>query len=359
MRVCHSGQHSTFQYVVVSASWSRALLPSMQPPCTHAAISHGPPCNLHAASTAMAPCSPMRPHSCPLLAVRQPPRVKPPPPPHSPAPQAKLKDYEGALEDAQQVKPSRVKNKKTTGGSQYPSIEPMPTHPPLDSSTQQPYSSPPPSCCPPSPGQAAHDSSSLAHRSASPCSRPGARATPAWGPPTPLLPSLMQCIALQPAWVKGYSRLGAAYSGLEDHAAAVQAYQRGLQIHTSTADGSNSSGGDEQLQAALAEAQAAAAASCPFTNPDFLARMASEPRGRELLEQPDFQASKAAGEGRGGRGGDRGASAHLFSRRSGTSRQAGDRGGGPPLPSGAEDFQAGGRGPCSRIAPKFITPLPT
>ena len=169
----------------------------------------------------------------------------------------------------------------------------------------------------------------------------------------------MQCIALQPAWVKGYSRLGAAYSGLEDHAAAVQAYQRGLQIHTSTADGSNSSGGDEQLQAALAEAQAAAAASCPFTNPDFLARMASEPRGRELLEQPDFQASKAAGEGRGGRGGDRGASAHLFSRRSGTSRQAGDRGGGPPLPSGAEDFQAGGRGPCSRIAPKFITPLPT
>ena len=92
--------------------------------------------------------------------------------------------------------------------------------------------------------------------------------------------------------MKGYSRLGAAYSGLEDHTAAVQAYQRGLQIHTSAAD--SSGGGDEQLQAALAEAQAAAAASCPFTNPDFLARMAAEPRGRELLEQQDFQAGGAA-----------------------------------------------------------------
>ena len=148
-----------------------------------------------------------------------------------------------------------------------------------------------------------------------PLSRPSSTRLFLSGPP--------QCIALQPAWGEGYSRLGAAYSGLEDHTAAVQAYQRGLQIHTSTADGSNSSGGDEQLQAALAEAQAAAAASCPFTNPDFLARMASEPRGRELLEQPDFQASKAAGEGRGGRGG-------------------GQRGLRPPLLEAQRDFQAGG-----------------
>ena len=37
----------------------------------------------------------------------------------------------------------------------------------------------------------------------------------------------MQCVTLKPDWGKGYSRLGAAYYGLEDWEEASQAYETG------------------------------------------------------------------------------------------------------------------------------------
>ena len=57
-----------------------------------------------------------------------------------------------------------------------------------------------------------------------------------------------QCVALNPSWAKGYSRLGAAYFGLQEYQEAIKAYEQGLEK-----DASN-----EQLQSGLAEAKAAA-----------------------------------------------------------------------------------------------------
>ena len=103
--------------------------------------------------------------------------------------------------------------------------------------------------------------------------------SPPLSPPAPVL----QCVALKPTWGKGYSRLGAAYFGLEDYAEAVSAYEQGLQHDPAS----------EQLQGALADAKAAAArpppGSSPFSKPEFLAKMAMDPRGRALMGQPDFQ----------------------------------------------------------------------
>jgi hypothetical protein len=39
-----------------------------------------------------------------------------------------------------------------------------------------------------------------------------------------------QCVSLKPTWGKGYSRLGAAYFGLEDWSEAVKAYEQGQYI---------------------------------------------------------------------------------------------------------------------------------
>lgn len=93
-----------------------------------------------------------------------------------------------------------------------------------------------------------------------------------------------QCVSLNPSWAKGYSRLGAAYFGLEEYQEAIKAYEEGLKK-----DAAN-----EQLQSGLTEARAAAArpppSSSPFAKPEFLAKMAMDPRGRALMGQPDFQA---------------------------------------------------------------------
>lgn len=62
-------------------------------------------------------------------------------------------------------------------------------------------------------------------------------------------------VELKPDWPKGYSRLGAAYMGLKDFAAAATAYRDGL-----TREPSN-----EGLKAGLADAEAAQTASdSPF-----------------------------------------------------------------------------------------------
>ncbi|GAX84944.1 hypothetical protein CEUSTIGMA_g12365.t1 [Chlamydomonas eustigma] len=91
-----------------------------------------------------------------------------------------------------------------------------------------------------------------------------------------------QCVTLKPSWGKGYSRLGAAYFGLEDWSEAVKAYEQGLEHDPS----------NEQLLSSLKEAKAAAIrpppSASPFAKPDFLAKLAMDPRGRAMMGQPDF-----------------------------------------------------------------------
>jgi hypothetical protein len=43
------------------------------------------------------------------------------------------------------------------------------------------------------------------------------------------LPPLAQCVDLKPDWAKGYSRLGAAYYGLQEWEEAIKAYEDGEQ----------------------------------------------------------------------------------------------------------------------------------
>ncbi len=94
-----------------------------------------------------------------------------------------------------------------------------------------------------------------------------------------------QCVSLKPDWGKGYSRLGAAFFGLEDWQEAIKAYEQGLQ-HDPTS---------EQLRTALADAKAALARpppsmSSPFSKPEFLAKLAMDPRGRAMMGDPGFMA---------------------------------------------------------------------
>jgi predicted TPR repeat methyltransferase len=44
-----------------------------------------------------------------------------------------------------------------------------------------------------------------------------------------LLLLLLQCVELKPDWAKGYSRLGAAYYGLQEWENAIKAYEDGEQ----------------------------------------------------------------------------------------------------------------------------------
>ena len=44
---------------------------------------------------------------------------------------------------------------------------------------------------------------------------------------TSALEDAEKCVALKPDWAKGYSRLGAAYFGLEEWEGAVNAYKQG------------------------------------------------------------------------------------------------------------------------------------
>ena len=41
---------------------------------------------------------------------------------------------------------------------------------------------------------------------------------------------VLQCVEVKPDWAKGYSRLGAAYYGLEEWEDAVKAYEDGEQM---------------------------------------------------------------------------------------------------------------------------------
>lgn len=93
-----------------------------------------------------------------------------------------------------------------------------------------------------------------------------------------------KCISLRPDWGKGYSRLGAAYFGLEQWQSAIEAYETGLKHDPSS----------ELLKNSLSDAKAAAAkppaSKSPFARPEFLAKLAMDPRTRGYLGQPDFMA---------------------------------------------------------------------
>lgn len=100
-----------------------------------------------------------------------------------------------------------------------------------------------------------------------------------------------QVTTLKPDWPKGYSRKGAALHGLQRWDDAIATYQAGLAV-----DANN-----EQLKQGLADARAAAQSSqrqgqSPgsmgglFTQPEVISRLATDPRTRPLLGQPDFMA---------------------------------------------------------------------
>lgn len=97
------------------------------------------------------------------------------------------------------------------------------------------------------------------------------------------LADAQKCVELKPDWAKGYSRLGAAHHGLGNFQDAVQALEKGLSLDPS----------NEGMRSALEEAQAAAARpppgrGNPFASPEVLMRLATDPRGKALLGQPDF-----------------------------------------------------------------------
>ncbi|KIZ02055.1 Heat shock protein STI [Monoraphidium neglectum] len=91
-----------------------------------------------------------------------------------------------------------------------------------------------------------------------------------------------KCVELKRDWPKGYSRLGAAYFGLEEWEEAVKAYEDGLHIDPS----------NHALQSALSDALSAKNRSTSrggqLFGPEGMARLAMDPRGRPLLEDAEF-----------------------------------------------------------------------
>ncbi|GFR40723.1 hypothetical protein Agub_g1331 [Astrephomene gubernaculifera] len=93
------------------------------------------------------------------------------------------------------------------------------------------------------------------------------------------LADAQKCVSLKPDWAKGYSRLGAARYGLGEFEEAMEAYENGLKQDPA----------NEQLKSGLEEARAAAARPRnPFSSPDVILKLATDPRGKALLQQPDF-----------------------------------------------------------------------
>ena len=92
-------------------------------------------------------------------------------------------------------------------------------------------------------------------------------------------------IQLKPDWAKGHGRKGAALSGLHRPQDAIAAYARGVELDPSS----------ELLKQGLRDAEAAARGpgkvagwGGAFSSPEFIARLATDPRTRAYMEQPDF-----------------------------------------------------------------------
>ncbi|CAH3145626.1 unnamed protein product [Pocillopora meandrina] len=92
-----------------------------------------------------------------------------------------------------------------------------------------------------------------------------------------------KCVELKPDWGKGYSRLGAALSFLKLYDEAEKAYTKGLQLDPENA----------QLKSGLEEARAMAQRNNPMTNPfaipDLYVRLATHPKTKAFLDQPDYR----------------------------------------------------------------------
>ncbi|XP_027038848.1 stress-induced-phosphoprotein 1-like [Pocillopora damicornis] len=92
-----------------------------------------------------------------------------------------------------------------------------------------------------------------------------------------------KCVELKPDWGKGYSRLGAALSFLKRYDEAEKAYTKGLQLDPENA----------QLKSGLEEARAMAQRNNPMTNPfaipDLYVRLATHPKTKAFLDQPDYR----------------------------------------------------------------------
>lgn len=88
---------------------------------------------------------------------------------------------------------------------------------------------------------------------------------------------------LKPDWPKGWSRVGAAYYGLRKWDEAIEAYEKGVKLDPS----------NEQLLQGLENSKKSKSAQAQpesglFSQPEVLSRLATDPRTKSLLTQPDF-----------------------------------------------------------------------
>lgn len=87
-------------------------------------------------------------------------------------------------------------------------------------------------------------------------------------------------VSLKPNWAKGYSRKGSVLAYLGRYDESVKAYEKGLQLEPE----------NEQLKSGLAEvrAQKTTTASNPFNSPDIFVKLASDPRTKKFLYDPEY-----------------------------------------------------------------------
>ncbi|XP_076765953.1 stress-induced phosphoprotein 1 [Xylocopa sonorina] len=86
-------------------------------------------------------------------------------------------------------------------------------------------------------------------------------------------------VSLKPDWGKGYSRMGSALAYLGRLHASVEAYETGLKYDPD----------NPQLQSGLAEVKAQLLmANNPFNRPDLFVKLASDPRTKNLLQDPQY-----------------------------------------------------------------------
>lgn len=96
-----------------------------------------------------------------------------------------------------------------------------------------------------------------------------------------------KCVALKPDWPKGYSRLGAAEQGLRNWEAAKEAYSKGLELDPNSAQmkeglrvcTQQASGGGGGMPGGLG---------AMFSSPEMWGKLATNPKTREYLNQPDY-----------------------------------------------------------------------
>ena len=97
------------------------------------------------------------------------------------------------------------------------------------------------------------------------------------------LKDAQECVKLNPGWAKGYSRLGAAYSGLENYGEALKSYEAGLKIEP------DNQAMKEGLMSIRQKFE-----SNPFLSimqlfqGDIIGKLSQNPKFKEYLKQPDF-----------------------------------------------------------------------